>query len=78
MSQEKIDTLCKYEGLTFDDFGALMADSVSPGICMTEGCEYTTQVEPDSSEGWCEVCDTGTVKALTELIMEGFLPTEQD
>lgn len=76
MSQEKIDTLCKYEGITFDDFAEIMIDSVNPGICMNEDCEYTTDVEPDQTEGWCEVCSKGTVMALSELVMAGFLPTE--
>ena len=38
-------------------------DSIVPGICMDENCDYTTDVEPDCEEGWCEICDTGTVKS---------------
>ena len=77
MSQAKIDTLCDLEGLTLEDFDDIVIDSVSPGICMNADCDYTTEVEPDSREGWCEECDTGTVMALTEMIMDGILPTEQ-
>jgi hypothetical protein len=43
-------------------------DSVQPGICMTLGCEYTTDVEPDQREGWCEFCEAGTVKSISVLL----------
>jgi hypothetical protein len=42
---------------------AVFSDSVSPGICMNDGCDYTTEVEPDQTQGWCEVCGTNTVKS---------------
>lgn len=38
-------------------------DSVCPGICMNDGCDYTTIVEPDQDRGWCEACETNTVKS---------------
>ncbi len=34
-------------------------DSVSPGICPE--CGYTTEVEPDNNQGWCEPCGKATV-----------------
>lgn len=73
MSQDKMTTLCELEGVDFDE---IAMESVVPGICMNEGCSYTTDVEPDSSTGWCEECDSNTVKSATELILEGFLPLE--
>lgn len=42
-------------------------DSVSPGICTNEGCDYSTEVEPDSDSGWCENCETNTVKSALML-----------
>jgi len=48
-----------------------MFDSVSPGICMNEGCDYTTEVEPDSRDGWCEGCGTNSVKSA--LILGGII-----
>ena len=39
-----------------DMLGASITDSVSPAICMTEGCDYTTEMEPDQREGYCETC----------------------
>ncbi len=60
---KKLAELAKSEG--YDDplefLGAYQIDSVVPGICMTDGCKYTTGVEPDQSAGWCEECDKGTV-----------------
>lgn len=41
----------------------------SPGIC-TE-CGYTTEMEPDQQAGWCECCETNTVKA--GLILAGMI-----
>jgi hypothetical protein len=42
---------------------ALM-DGVAMGICMNEGCDYTTEVEPDQDRGWCEACETNTVSSI--------------
>ena len=36
-------------------------DSVCPAICMNEGCDYTTSLEPDGSGGYCEQCGTESV-----------------
>jgi hypothetical protein len=46
----KLMELREAEG--FDDLDDLLelavGDSVCPAICMTEGCDYTTEMEPDS------------------------------
>ena len=59
----KLLTLAKGEG--FDDvhdmLQAAIYDSVCPGICTNDGCNYTIEVEPDQREGWCESCHTNTV-----------------
>lgn len=61
----KLELLAEIEG--YEDTMELLEenaiDSVVPGICMNEGCDYTTEVEPDCREGWCECCDTNTVKS---------------
>jgi len=41
----------------------------APGICTA--CGYTTEMEPDQQAGWCECCDTNTVKA--GLILAGLI-----
>lgn len=43
-------------------------DGIMMGICMNPGCNYTTEVEPDAEEGWCEVCNTGSVCSAAILI----------
>ena len=69
----KLQQLMDIEGftdsLTFMEH--CMSDSVTPGICMTENCDYSTIVEPDCVEGWCEECEKGSVKSaliLAEII----------
>tara|TARA_R110000744_G_scaffold196160_1_gene315353 strand:- start:15728 stop:15961 length:234 start_codon:yes stop_codon:yes gene_type:complete len=41
-------------------------DSVAMGGC--KSCGYTTNVEPDQDEGWCEECETSTVVSIHCLI----------
>ena len=61
----KLELLAELEG--FEDTMSLLEaatfDSVSPGICMTPGCDYTTEVEPDQRSGYCEVCNKNTVSS---------------
>jgi hypothetical protein len=57
------DTYAMLEAATFD--------SVAPGICKNEGCNYSTEVEPDSYSGWCEECDENTVESC--LILAGMI-----
>lgn len=73
MASGKLKKLAELEGFE-DPFNLLSCnqiDSVVPGICMNEGCDYTTQVEPDSREGWCEACETNTVRSC--LVLGGVL-----
>ena len=70
----KLTDLLEIEGWTIDEaMEQLMTDSVSPGICMNPSCDYTCEVEPDCCTGYCENCQTQTVKALTEMLLEGGL-----
>ena len=55
---------------TIQDFlEANVIDSVSPGIC--NNCDYTTEVEPDQREGYCEACGTQTVQS--GLVLAGLI-----
>ena len=67
--EAKLNTLMKGEG--FDDrlefLGNLVCDSVCPGICMTPGCDYSTEVEPDQRQGHCEECERGTVESALSI-----------
>jgi hypothetical protein len=46
-------------------------DAVAPGICMNEDCNYIVDVEPDQRRGYCDECDTNTVKSA--LILAGLV-----
>lgn len=48
-----------------------ITDSICPGICTNPDCDCTTNVEPDSSSGYCEVCETQTVASV--MILEGVI-----
>lgn len=69
----KLAQLVEIEG--YDDEMQMLEeatfDSVAPGICINEGCYYTTTVEPDCHNGWCEECETQTVSSC--LILKGII-----
>jgi len=69
----KLDQLVESEGYdSLDDLiAATVSDSVSPAICLNEGCDYTAEMEPDQDRGWCEACGTNTVASA--LILAGFI-----
>jgi len=60
----KLDILARELSMGVMEFiDSYALDDVVPGICMNQDCEYTTEVEPDQREGWCEECDTPSVKS---------------
>jgi hypothetical protein len=69
----KLDQLVESEGHdSLDDLiAATISDSVSPAICMNDGCDYTAEMEPDQREGWCEACGTNTVASA--LVLAGII-----
>jgi hypothetical protein len=69
----KLMRLCEIEGFrTIEEIlFASSTDSVCPAICMTEGCDYTTEMEPDQDQGYCEVCGGNTV--TTALVLAGLI-----
>lgn len=69
----KLIAVCESEGFRSPEalIVSAMADTVSPGICMNDGCNYITEVEPDQDEGYCESCDTCSV--ISALILAGML-----
>jgi hypothetical protein len=70
---KKLMKLCKVEGYAdpLDLIQAVVADSVSPAICMTEGCDHTAEMEPDQQEGYCEACGGNTM--VSALILAGVI-----
>jgi hypothetical protein len=71
--RDKLDILVEIEGYDSVEhlLAAVIMDSVSPGICVNPGCDYTTEIEPDQDRGYCEVCRTQTVKSA--LILAGII-----
>ena len=72
-NQPKLEQLAEVEGFASVEelLEAASYDSVSPGICTRDGCDYTAEVEPDQTQGWCEECKAPSVQAaliLAELI----------
>jgi hypothetical protein len=69
----KLMRLCEIEGFDKieDILFASITDSVCPAICMTEGCDYTTEMEPDQDAGYCEACGGNTVTSA--LVLAGLI-----
>jgi hypothetical protein len=69
----KLMRLCDLEGYKrLSDFlKASAGDCVCPAICMTEGCDYTTDTEPDQDAGYCEMCGGNTVTSA--LVLAGLI-----
>ena len=69
----KLMKLCEKEG--FRNLDHLLryvgSDSVCPAICMTEGCNHTTEMEPDQDHGYCEACGGNTV--VSALVLAGLI-----
>ena len=66
----KLKTLSEIEGLSVEEMmGIGLTDGVCPSICMNEGCDATYDYEPDSTNGWCDACETNTVKSAIELVI---------
>lgn len=68
----KLQQLADSEGLTITELMVFsMVCEICMGICMNKDCDYTTEVEPDQSKGFCEECETNTVKSA--LILAGLI-----
>ena len=47
---------------------AYIYDGLMPAICMTRGCDYSTEMEPDQDRGWCDCCGANTMKSAAILM----------
>jgi hypothetical protein len=65
----KLMRLCEIEGYgnAYDLLQAAAGGGACPAICMTEGCEYTTQTTPNESQGHCKSCGGSTVTSALVL-----------
>ncbi len=71
--KEKLRKLAESEGheSVNDLLEAAAFDSVVPAICVAEGCEYTTEMEPDQDRGYCEACGRQSVHSC--LVLAGII-----
>jgi len=69
LEQSKLKTLTELEGYEHfvDMLDAVQDDSCIPGICMNPDCDATYSYEPDSTSGWCDSCETNSVKSCMVL-----------
>lgn len=63
--QEKLQLLCENEG--YDSPEEMMEEyqlaGAVPAICINPDCDYCDFMEPDQDRGYCEECDTNTLKS---------------
>lgn len=74
LEQKKLDTLLEEYGTTIEDLmeESLFGDSAGvPAICMNEDCNATYEYEPDQDRGWCEECQSNSVKSI--MILAGII-----
>jgi hypothetical protein len=69
----KLNRLIELEGLEdlMEFLQVYNTEPVVPGICTNAGCDHTEEVEPDCTDGWCEVCNANTIKS--GLILAGVI-----
>ena len=60
----KLEALLEDQGMSSDEFLQEFAlESIVPGICMNPDCDATYDYEPDQNRGWCDECETNTVRS---------------
>ena len=69
----KLASLMESEGYedSMEFLEECMMDSVVMGICVNDGCSYTTEVELDCYDGWCEMCRSQSVSSA--LVLAGVI-----
>jgi hypothetical protein len=69
----KLKKLCELEGFrSIEELArSALSDAVCPAICMADGCDYTTEMEPDQRRGYCEACGRNTV--VSGLVLAGII-----
>jgi hypothetical protein len=70
----KLETFCEIEGLDLEGAfeQAFAGDPYMPNaICINPDCDETCTMEPDQDAGWCESCQTNSVKSI--LILAGLI-----
>lgn len=70
LTERKLQTLTEDFGFAeaIDMAEEYSTDGLCPCICMNEGCDHSEELEPDQDAGWCENCDTNTMKSAMVLM----------
>lgn len=72
IDKEKLKQLSELEGVSeLVLLERAVIDSNCKGICINDGCTYTTEIEPDQCGGYCEICSTHTVHSC--LVLAGII-----
>jgi len=71
LKQYKIQKIAEEYGCDEEELMETYAlDSIVPGICMNEDCDFVVDsCEPDARENWCECCDDNSVCSVVELLL---------
>lgn len=43
-------------------------EDTMPAICTNKNCNWDTELEPDCTNGWCELCRTKTMTSAAVLM----------
>jgi len=71
-SRTKLELLAHMEDTSVESMlEASSFDGIASAICMNEGCDYATTLEPDGEGGHCPECDTHSVKSC--LVIAGVI-----
>jgi hypothetical protein len=73
LREVKLKQLLKAEGYASIEelYPVVLGDVVSPAICIEPHCQYTCEMEPDQTEGYCEACGGNTV--VSALVLAGLI-----
>jgi hypothetical protein len=68
--KDKLETLAKIEGYESVEEMLLVTgmNGTVPSICMNDTCDYTEEMEPDQSAGWCVKCKDNSMKSCLVLM----------
>lgn len=72
---EKLATATELEGFTsYVDMcreAQIIDDGSAPAICMNDECDNMADLETDATNGWCDNCETNTMKSV--LVLAGLI-----
>ncbi len=67
----KLMKVCEVNGLATLDHLRALSRADCPAICMTEGCDFISPMEPNQREGYCDKC--GGTTMVSVLVLAGII-----